>query len=471
MCRCRGRDRALWLALLLLLTDSVIADTVQIAIQGLKEPLLGKVSTRVESYNVNSKSHLSSRRLQQTVDKAEREAVLALYPFGYYHAAATGSLKSTGKNAWQLDLQVEPGLPVIITSASVELAGDGAELKKLHRWKRRWPLVAGKVLDQTVWETQKQSALELAESEGYLGAGFTEHRIEMDLERNEATLKLVLETGPQAVMGTITFEQDVVNPGILELLPRFKPGQAYDSWLLEKFRLDIWRTGYFKDVEIIEERRLEETPPMVNLVVNLEGRTRNTYQGSLGYGTDTGVRSQLLWTRHLLSSRGDSLDTGLGWEQRSNEYSFKSNYRLPRQEKEREFWIAEAFIRREEQDFEIKPSDDEPDFIKLTNGHVTDYSIKAGNLVVRDLARGYQQIFETWYAQYVLEKNTFSFSDFVIGPGNGLPYSVLDPFRTTNESLSLGINWDWPVIRGNSFRTRGHQIGRASCRERVYVLV
>lgn len=454
--RCPGGLRVTLLASLLL-ANPAMADTLKISVRGLQEPLQSQISSRVASHNVSNDIKLSPRRLRQSVASAEREVKRALYPFGFYHAVVTSTLEARGENAWQLDLQVDPGPPVTISAALVELLGEGAQLEELRRWKKRWPLVAGQILDQTVWEAQKQSALELAEAAGYLGAAFTQHSIEADLERNEARILLSLETGPQAVMGSVTFEQDAVDPEVLESLPRFKPGQAYDSWLLEKFRLDIWRTGYFKDVEIIEQRRLEESPPRVNLLVKAEGRNRNTYQGSLGYGTDSEIRTQILWTRHLLSSRGDSLDTGLGWQQRNKEYSFKSIYRLPRRVNQRKFWVAEAYISREDEEFAFKPHDDEPEFIELTNGDVTDYSLKLGNLVVRDLAKGYQQIFETWYAQYALEKNTFSFRQVTGSEQDGeLLRAALDPFRTTDSSIALGINWDWPVIRGKAFRTYGH---------------
>ena len=222
-------------------------------------------------------------------------------------------------------------------STFIEVTGPGAALVELASWKKDWPLPAGRVLDQTIWEAQKQRALDLAETEGFLGAGFSEQVVAIDLENNTASLRLVLETGQQAVMGTISYEQDAVRSGILELLPRFREGQAYDAWLLEKFRLDLWRTGYFDNVELIEERRLEEVPPRVNLMVRAYRRLPNTYQGSLGLGTDTGIRAQVLWSRYLLSERGDHFNMGLGWQQKFNEYSFRSNYQVPRQATAREF--------------------------------------------------------------------------------------------------------------------------------------
>lgn len=402
--RC-DRSRAVCLFMLLFLTSAPLqANELSITVQGLKSPLSEQVTNRVQAHNVINSTRLTSRRVQQTVENVRLEAESALRPFGYYHPVISSKLTEPSPGSWQLDLQIDPGPPVIISSFVLEITGDGAGLDELRQWKEHWPLGVGKVLDQTVWDAQKENALNLAEADGYLSAKFTQHVINADLENNEASTALVLDTGPQAVVGTVVFRQDAVRDGILDLLPRFKQGQAYDAWLLDKFRLDLWRTGYFQDVGIVEERRLEESPPVVNFIVNATTRKRNTYQGSLGYGTDTSIRAQLLWTRHLLSSRGDSLDTGLGWQQFNNEYSFKSNYRLPRQAKARQFWVAEAIIRRENQDFEVKANDDDADFIKLATGNVIDYSVKAGNQVVRDLKRGYEQIFETWMASTCWKK-------------------------------------------------------------------
>ncbi len=365
---------------------NALADELTIRIEGLKEPLLGNVRNRVGTLEVSGSTHLSGRRLERISEQAEREALLAMRPYGYYRATAAMAMTAVAEGAWLLTLVIDPGPAQTVSDAHVEVTGPGSDLPELREWRKDWPLTVGKVMDQTVWEMQKQRALDLAETHGYLGAHFKEQVIAVDLERNVAAIRLVLDSGPQAMMGTVIFEQDAIQAGILELLPRFTEGQAYDTWLLEKFRLDVWRTGYFDNVEIVEERRLEDVPPRVNLVVRAYRRAPNTYQGSLGFGTDTGIRAQLLWNRYLLSERGDSFNMGLGWQQKFNEYSFRSGYRLPRRVKAREFWTADFLINRKRQDVSVKESDTSEDYIELTSGDVTDYSIKAGRLIVRDFS-------------------------------------------------------------------------------------
>jgi translocation and assembly module TamA len=435
---------------------AVHADQLEIAVQGVGEPMHSNLRNRVQGLHLGGSLRLTRRRQQQLAEQAEREAALALRPYGYYHAQVESEWTRAGEDTWRLQLRVDPGAPLTIAESVVEVTGPGAELAELQEWKRQWPLAAGRVMDQTAWEAGKEAALDLAETHGYLGAAFTEHVIEINLETNTAATRLVLDTGERAVMGEVRYEQEAVRPGILELLPRFSAGQPYDPWLLEKFRLDLWRTGYFENVQVLEERRLEEDPPTVHLVVRAESRSPNTYQGSLGWGTDTGIRAQVQWSRYLLSERGDYFDLGVGWQEEFNQYSLRSSYRLPRETRAREFWTADALINRQRQDVLIRQDDDVEEYIQLTSGNVTDYSVKGGRLIVRDLERGYSQIFETWYGQYVLETVSFELTDLARDLGYGEPDDALGRYDNTVSALAFGVNWDWPDVRGSGFETVGH---------------
>ena len=451
------RPRRVWLLLLLLaLGGRSSADELRIALEGAPEPLLANIRTRVGSLEVTGDGRLSQRRLRRLSEAAEREAVQALRPYGYYHAAATSTLNSAGEKSWRLVVNLNPGPPQVVAGSTIEIVGPGSGLADIQEWKATWPLGAGRVMDQTVWESEKQDALDLLESQGYLAAEFVEHRIEMDLENHTAATRLVLDTGPQAVMGEVTYEQDAVRDGILELVPRFDEGQAYDAWLMEKFRLDLWRTGYFNSVEIIEERRLEENPPRVNLLVRATARTPNTYQGTLGFGTDTGPRAQFSWTRHLISARGDTLDTGIGWQEKFNEFSLRSNYRLPRRSKAHDYWVGDFLINSKRQDLNVRVGDFGDDFIRLSRGTITDYSVRGGRLIVRDFEQGYQQISETWYGQYAYETVSYNFGELNDSLARMSASDALRPLTEDTSAMTVGVNWDWPHIRNSAFQTVGH---------------
>ena len=161
----------------------------------------------------------------------------------------------------------------------------------------------------------------------------------------------------------------------------------------------------------------------------------------------------------MISSNGDSFTLGTGWQDHNNEFFIRANYRLPRRTKSRQFWTAEALLKQENEDLQIKENIDSDDYIKLANGNVRDHALKLGRLRIRDFKRGYQQLFETTYVQYIKES-----TDFKLEPQ--FPEQILtlldpvaddDQVSQTEQFLSIGMDWDWPVIRGNAFETVGHR--------------
>lgn len=447
--------RATLVVLALLLPGALLANELEIRVEGVSEPLLGNVRVRLEALRAGRNIRLNRRRLAELSRRAEIEASRALRPYGYYRGQAAAAAQRSGEGKWTLTVTVDAGPPLRVAKSDIGLTGPGAGLDTLQAWKAAWPLGTGRVMDQTVWEAEKQDALDLAETRGFLRAEFIEHAIEIDLEAYRATNRLVLDTGPQAVMGEVVYEQQSVRPSVLELLPRFAAGQPYDAWLLEKFRLDVWRTGYFENVELLEERRLEEDPPVVNLVVRAEARKPNTYRGSLGFGSDTGVRVQVGWGRHVLSERGDQLDIAVGWQQKFEQYSLRSNYRLPRSDRARQYWVADFLVNRQRQDINVRVSDVGGDSVRIATGNVTDYSTKGGLMIRRDFEQGYQQLFETWFGQYVYETVDYGLGNIEDGLAGADPGDV-ESLLGDRSALAIGVNWDWPSVRGSAFETVGH---------------
>ncbi|MGA9572308.1 MAG: BamA/TamA family outer membrane protein, partial [Lysobacterales bacterium] len=287
---------------------------------------------------------------------------------------------------------------------------------------------------------------------------FSRHEIRVDPLTNTARLELVVDTGIRAVMGSVTFNQDIVSDKVLASLRRFKQGDPYHAFLLEKFRLDLWSSGYFEDIEVVEHRELSASPPRVDFEVNFKPRKKNTFQGTIGFGTDTLARLQFFWGRHLLSPRGDDFDVGLGWQQQDNQFSLQANYRLPRETVSRQFWIASAGIKSENQTLEVSASDDLQSQFDIARGTVEDYWLKAGKTRARNLRNGFEQLFETTYLQYLHEQWNFQPTGNLFIPEQVLQRSkeFNDLLKRTSDTLVVGLDWDWPEIRGNGFETVGH---------------
>jgi len=268
----------------------------------------------------------------------------------------------------------------------------------------------------------------------------------------------VVNTGPRAVMGEVRFNQDFVSDEVLASLRRFKKGDAYHSFLLEKFRLDLWRSGFFEDIEVVERRQLTANPPRVDFEVNVEPRKKNTYQGTIGYGTDTLARFRFFYGRHLLSPRGDNFDMGLGWQQNDNQFNMQANYRLPRKTETQQFWIASVGLQTEDQKFKVSLDGDPGDRLELAKGKIKDQWLRAGKTRARNLRDGFEQLFETVFVQYLHEKRDFRPTDFLEPDNPNVPISgdVSELLKNKSNSLALGMEWAWPEIRGNGFATTGH---------------
>ena len=439
-------------------SSAVLADEVEYRVTGVDEPLLSNVLNQVSAYRIGRSARLNKRIRRKLLEDAQITATNAMRPFGYFQPHISVDIKQKKAGKWLLSVDVAAGPPVLIKDLHLELTGAGRELNSLLEWLSAFPLSEGQILRQQRWDRAKLDAIDLLEAEGFLLAKFVSHTIRVDTVTNTARLNLVLDTGPQAVMGTVTFNQEILQKGVLASLQRFKSGDAYNRWLLEKLRLDLWRSGYFQDIEIVERRDLAATVPHVDLEVNTTTREKNTYQGTIGYGSDTLIRMQFLWGRHLISSRGDSFDVGFGWQQRDNEYTLQANYRLPRKTNPQQFWLASTGIKSEKQTLEVSVDGDLENRLGIAGGRIVEYSLRLGKTRARNMQGGFQQLFETVYIQFLREKRDFEPTD-IVDPIT-LKMSDFDPtndlLKHTSNSLAAGVDWDWPEIRGNGFQTVGH---------------
>ena len=316
---------------LLLSSFSIYSDTLEIDISGLKSAnQVENVKAHIGSTWISGSSMSSQRRRNRFLAEAEIQTAKALRPYGYYFPEIESALTRSGDQSWRLVLNIQAGTPVTVRNLVLEVKGDGSDLDTIAEWQANWPLVPGVRLNQQSWDQQKQAVLDIAAEQGYLSAGFEASRIELHLEENYADLRLVLDTGPRAVMGEIQYVQNSVNKEVLKSVPRFNPGDFYRAWLVSKFRIDLWRTGYFDEIDVVEQKHLDQESPRVDFKVTLKERKRNTHQGTIGYGTDSQFRMQYNWQRHLLSDRGDTLGMGLGWQQKNEELLLFGEYRIPR---------------------------------------------------------------------------------------------------------------------------------------------
>jgi translocation and assembly module TamA len=443
---------------LALFSIAVNADVVEYSVAGVDEPMATNVLRHLSDFRFGSSAEIDGRLRRSLVRDAERAVRNAVRPFGYFNPDVTVDIRATAPGEWLLTVQVAAGPPVRVVELRLGVVGPGKDLDALREWRLAFPVTEGKRLDQQAWDQAKQDALELLEEAGFIRAGFTRHVINVDPVANTANLELELDTGPQAVIGDVTFNQHVLDDGVLDRLQRLQRGDPYGSWLLEKFRLDLWLTGYFEDVEIVERRELAADPPRVDLVVNAQARKPHTFQTTLGFGTDTLIRGQLVWDHHLLSPRGDNFDAGLGWQQYNEEFTLQANYRLPRKTPTRQFWLASPALHSVEETLKVSESGDVENRLDIARGTINDISVRLGRTRVHNIRRGYQQLFETVFVEHLYEdRDLYPTGNLEAGGTPSAGTRILGNLLTsTSSSTAFGLDVDWPEIRGAGYYTTGH---------------
>ena len=446
--------------MLVLAAASAVGDELRYAVAGVGDPLRANVLAHVETFKFGREARLAESDFPKIIADAERRAREGLRPFGYYAPEVTGRIERVDSETLLMTLQIEAGSPIRVADVRLNIVGAGRDIADLSEWRSKWPLRIGAVLDQAKWEQEKSRALDLAHANGFLAAEIREHALEVDLVSNEARIVLVLDTGAQYVFGDIDFGEHVLKSGVLESIPRFTSGDRYSRRMLDRFRIDLWQTGYFTNVEIRENKRADTEPPQVDLSLTLLTDRKNVYQGSIGVGSDTGLRLQAQWSRHPMSRNGDRLDVGIGWQSQDDEITARANYRLPRHTRNREFWIANAELRNENLDLEIKSSPEDENFLKIADGNIADYHLRLGNLRVRNFKQGERQWFGTAFVQYL--NSIQSFEPRVDIPELQPPSPDLLKFN--DDVISIGYEADLVDVWGKGFDVGGS-------RDRMYFFV
>jgi translocation and assembly module TamA len=102
--------------------------------------------------------------------------------------------------------------------------------------------------------------------------------------------------------------------------------------------------------------------------------------------------------------------------------------------------------------------------VPLGAGRIDSWRNRAGKVRLLNLAVSQEQITETIYIESLFENDDFDRVTSRFGPQ--LPLIFVDDPSLEDElglgegkfSLSLGIDYDWPVINGRGFDTQGHRI-------------
>ncbi|WP_409526481.1 autotransporter assembly complex protein TamA [Nitrincola sp. MINF-07-Sa-05] len=311
--------------LAMLVANTAVSDTLRLNILGLNEEQQANVRAYLSIQSMADQPINSESRMRFLHNLAEEEIRKALEPFGYYNPSITVSLNQQDDN-WIASYEVDPGPPTLISSADIDIQGEGASDPEFMALLSRQPVREGAQLRHADYEKLKSDLQSIAADRGYYRARFMRQRIEVDPSLNTAVIELHVDTAARARIGEIRFSESPISEKLLRRYPQFSEGDFINTNRLVRLQGALVDSDYFADVEV---RPLlnEMVDDRVPIDVKLTSRPRSLYQAGLGYGTDTGARMQFGLTRRWVNSRGHKLDARLRLSQIRNDLS--TSYIIP----------------------------------------------------------------------------------------------------------------------------------------------
>jgi translocation and assembly module TamA len=234
----------------------------------------------------------------------EQEARTALQALGYYHSDI--SIYSTEQNPYLITLEINAGEPVRIELADIQLTGDAATDDDFLQLLQQQAPKQGAALHQGQYDSLKNALRNLALRKGYFDASFTQARLEVAAELNQAFIHLHFASGTRYKFGAVRFSGSQIEPQQMQALLPFAEHDNYLASKLGELNQALASSGWFSsilvegDVENIQQYHLP-------IQVSVEPERRNIIETGVGFSTDVGPRLKLNWLKPWLNSAGHSL--------------------------------------------------------------------------------------------------------------------------------------------------------------------
>jgi translocation and assembly module TamA len=294
-----------------------------------------------------------SARAVDDVQTAER----LLRAEGYYDGIASSLVNPVPGKPGEVvaTISVTPGTR--FTLAHVALTGAPEEPAQIG-WQALTSQVkvGDPIRSITVEGGEAQVALALPQK-GYPFAKVGQRDILLDGDLHSGDYTLPLDAGPKSSFGAIRTKGDqIFTVKHLEVFPRFKPGETYDSRKADDLRQALVATSIFSSVAVEPVdtgRKAADGTEITDLLVTQEKGPWRAWAGEAGYGTGQGVKADVSWThRNLFPQEGALiLDLIGGTQEQGASATFR---RSNAGKRDKTFQITGGFDRTNYDDYEAK---------------------------------------------------------------------------------------------------------------------
>lgn len=280
-----------------------IKPEIKITYTGVSGDLLKNITARVDSLKNSLPKPYTSEEMRKFHALVLREIPKALEPYGYFKATIVASKMEPVGNSWHGFYSIDTGPPVYITQMNISVSGEAATDPDFQAYMAKLPLKEGDILDTSKYKKIKQGLFDLAANKGYLAATVTQATINVDLEKNSATIDLAFNSGPRYFFGYITFANTSLSPDFLKKFLVAKTGEPYSGEQLHQSQENLNNSNLFANVIFATD--LEKAQNLeVPVIFQTTPRKKQQYNFGLGYGTDTGLRASIGMDLYNLTATG-----------------------------------------------------------------------------------------------------------------------------------------------------------------------
>jgi translocation and assembly module TamA len=285
-------------------------------------------------------------RVRERFARASAEIGSALEAFGFYAFEVAEQLE-LGEACWRASFDIDVGEPVRLRAVDVDVRGTAAGDPGFAQLITDSGLTAGEPLRHGDYEQLKRRLVELAQRMGYVEAVYESSRIDVYPEAGVADVVLHLDSGPRYTFGEIVFNQELLEPALLDRYYEFRRGDPYDRQRLTELYVELTGSGYFSAVDVrpqLADREAKEIP----VLVTLAGLRRFAISYGLGFSTDTGPRFRFGRANRRVNQSG--AQSGINGQLSPVISEIGYNYRFPYGDPRSEWISLDAGIKHEDTD-------------------------------------------------------------------------------------------------------------------------
>ena len=299
---------------------------IEIDIRGVDDELRANVLAYLSFDRYRKSEGLSADTIERLHNRIEREVAAALKPFGYYESKTRAELHDLGSGNWRVNVEIDPGQPVLMDRVDVRVVGPGEKDVLFDRITANLPLRPGRRLSHAAYEKIKGDLQRTASNYGYLDAKLTKSELRVDAENHKADATLELETGMRYRFGTTIIEQQVIDDALVRRYMRYEQDEPFDMSEILRTQFALDDSQYFSTVEVLPGDP-DRDQHLVPISIHANANRRNRYSFGAGYGTDTSVRGTLQWEDRRINTSGHRFQVQL--KASKPQKSLESHYIIP----------------------------------------------------------------------------------------------------------------------------------------------